>query len=138
MSANKSVHKLPRFIELEIKGSSEIGFISISEYPINLPFEIKRVYWTYSTPENIVRGNHAHINLEQVIVAVSGKIIFYLESKNGEKMKFLLDNPKKALYIPEGYWRTIKFVDNAVLLCLASKPYSEKDYIRNYSYFKTI
>jgi len=114
-------------------GSSALGFITIAE---QLPFEIKRVYWTYYAPHEVIRGHHAHKNLRQVIFAVSGVITFELENKQGEKQQFVLEKPELGLYIPQYYWRTIKFSHNAVLLCLASEAFDEGDYIRDYSEFK--
>ena len=128
--------KEPHIIDLGAIGESSLGYITVVEELKNIPFEIKRVYWTYFTPNNVIRGQHAHKKLEQVIVAVSGIITFELEDVSGNKKEFILDNPQKALYIPPMYWRTIKFSHNAVLLCLASEFYNEQDYIRNYQKFK--
>jgi dTDP-4-dehydrorhamnose 3,5-epimerase-like enzyme len=101
----------------------------------NIPFEIKRIYWTYYTPQNIIRGFHAHKELQQMIFAVSGKIIFDVEDANREKKQFVLDQPHIGLYLPPYTWREIQFSHNAVLMCLASEVYDEKDYIRNYEDF---
>ena len=68
-------------------------------------------------------------------MAVSGIIEFTLTDKENNKQLFILDNPDKALFIPEGYWRDIKFSHNAVLLCLASEVYEEEDYIRDMNNF---
>ena len=59
----------PTIIEFPKIGSSELGYITIAEAQKNIPFDIKRVYWTYFTPQDVVRGGHAHKNLEQVIFA---------------------------------------------------------------------
>ncbi|HEY6161622.1 MAG TPA: FdtA/QdtA family cupin domain-containing protein [Bacteroidia bacterium] len=126
----------PYIIEFSSIGSSDLGFITVAEYPKNIPFEVKRTYWTYFTPHHVERGNHAHKELEQVVVAVCGSIEFELESQEGKKSNFRLDNPDKALFIPKRYWRTIRFTHNAVLLCLASLEYSAEDYIRDYEEFK--
>ena len=128
--------KEPKEITFQSIGQPDLGYISVAQYEELVPFEIKRVYWTYFTPNHIVRGNHAHKQLKQVIVAVSGVIDFTLEDPNGNTFEFVLDNPNKGIYIPEGYWRTIRFSHSAVLLCLASENYDEKDYIRDYSEFK--
>lgn len=128
--------KIPYLIDLKPLGSNEIGFLTVAEFPYMVPFEVKRVYWTYSTPYDVERGSHAHKELEQFIVAVAGKIELDLESKDGKLLKYTLDHPAKALYIPKGYWRTIRFTPDAVLLCLASLKYDEGDYIRDYTEFK--
>ncbi len=128
--------KKPHEITFASIGKPELGYISVAQYEDLVPFEIKRVYWTYFTPNHIIRGNHAHKQLQQVIVAVSGIIDFTLEDAEGNKFEYVLDNPNKGIFIPEGYWRTIRFSHSAVLLCLASENYDENDYIRDYSAFK--
>ncbi len=126
----------PHYLNLDKIGNSSLGFITVAENLINIPFEIKRVYWTYFTPQDVMRGGHAHKNLEQVIFAVSGTIEFNTEDKKGNKETFILDNPTRGIYLPKLVWRDIKFSHNAVLLCLASELYSENDYFRNYEDFK--
>ena len=114
---------------------TNLGYISVGENHENIPFEIKRVYWTYYTPQDVTRGGHAHYDLEQVIVAVSGTITFTTEDLQGNKSEFILDSPEKGLYIPKLIWRDIKFSHNAVLLCMASEKYIAADYIRDYKTF---
>jgi dTDP-4-dehydrorhamnose 3,5-epimerase-like enzyme len=125
----------PRVFNLKSIGSADLGYITVAEYQNQISFEIKRVYWTYYTPNQVTRGHHAHKALQQCIFAVSGKIEFELINPNGEKLNFILDSPEKGLYIPKMYWRTIKFSHNAVLLCLASEIYVEDDYIRDFDEF---
>lgn len=123
----------PHVLNLGKLGNAEIGYLSVAE---TLPFPIKRVYWTYDVPADVLRGHHAHRDLEQLIMAVSGTIEMELESVTGEKETFVLRHPWEALYIPRLYWRTITFSEKAVLLCLASMEYGEEDYIRDYAEFK--
>ena len=125
----------PTIITFKKIGESNLGYISVAEAQKNIPFHIKRVYWTYYTPQDVIRGGHAHLQLEQVIVAVSGTIAFMTEDLQGNKAEFILDSPEKGLYIPKHIWRDLKFSHNAVLLCLASEKYSEGDYIREYEKF---
>ncbi|MEG0925733.1 MULTISPECIES: sugar 3,4-ketoisomerase [Chryseobacterium] len=128
-------HK-PHILLLDKIGSSELGYITIAEAQKDVPFDIQRVYWTYYTPQDVTRGGHAHKKLQQVIFAVSGTITFNTEDKEGNKETFVLDHPTKGLYIPELIWRDIQFTHNAVLLCLASELYDEKDYFRDFEEFK--
>ncbi|GHT73805.1 dTDP-6-deoxy-3,4-keto-hexulose isomerase [Bacteroidia bacterium] len=125
----------PYIIEFNQIGSSALGYITVAEKLKNIPFDIKRVYWTYFTPNDVQRGGHAHYELQQVIFAVSGQIWFNTEDVDGNKQKYLLDMPNKGLYMPKMTWRDIKFSHSAVLLCLASELYDEKDYIRDYQQF---
>jgi len=127
--------KEPCLINLSCVGEPKLGYVSVAQFP-EVPFAVKRVYWTYYTPNGVIRGHHAHKKLQQIICAVSGSIKFQFENKAGIKFDFLLDNPSKVLYVPPGYWRTIELSHNAVLLCLASEEYTEEDYIRNYDDFK--
>ena len=129
------MYKTPKFISFNKIGSPNLGYISVGENPENIPFEIKRVYWTYYTPQDVTRGGHAHYDLEQVIVAVSGTITFNTEDLQGNKVEFILDSPDKGLFIPKLIWRDIKFSHNAVLLCMASEKYIASDYIRDYKTF---
>ncbi|WP_295809024.1 FdtA/QdtA family cupin domain-containing protein [uncultured Apibacter sp.] len=128
----------PHIIELSKIGSSALGYITVAEENLNIPFEIKRVYWTYFTPQDVQRGGHAHKELKQMIFAVSGIIEFRTEDIYGNKETFILNSPENGLFIPSKIWRDIKFSHNAVLLCLASEFYLENDYIRDYDEFKKL
>lgn len=125
----------PRLISFPAIGASQLGFISVAETGINVPFPIKRVYWTYYTPNDVERGGHSHKQLEQLIFAVSGTIEFTTEDLLGNRQVFVLDKPHIGLYIPKEIWRTIRFSHSAVLLCLASELYDETDYIRDHEAF---
>ena len=126
----------PKIIKFSSIGSSTEGYITVAEYQKNLPFEIKRVYWTYYTPQNIIRGHHAHKDLHQVIFVVNGKIEFKTEDRFGNYNLYVLEKPNEGLYLPPLTWREIKFSHSAVLLCLASEIYLEEDYFRDYDQFK--
>ncbi|MFY0631078.1 MAG: WxcM-like domain-containing protein [Flavobacteriaceae bacterium] len=126
----------PHIIKFDQIGSSSLGYISVAEIEDQIPFDIKRVYWTYFTPNNVQRGFHAHKELFQVIVAVSGIIKFKLIDNEGKEEVYTLDDPSIGLFIPKKYWREISFSHNAVLLCLASEKYDENDYIRDFNDFK--
>ncbi|WP_346983877.1 FdtA/QdtA family cupin domain-containing protein [Chryseobacterium sp. POE27] len=126
----------PQYFSLDKIGNSYLGYITVAESLKNIPFEIKRVYWTYYTPQDVTRGGHAHRKLEQLIFAVSGRIEFNTINLEGIEETFILDSPSKGLYLPRLIWRDIKFSHSAVLLCLASELYDESDYFRNYQDFK--
>ena len=126
----------PHIISYPSHGASNLGYITVAEWEKNVPFEIRRVYWTYYTPNNIERGGHAHHELCQVLVAVSGIIDIATEDRDGNKETFILNSPDKGLLLPPPYWHTMRFSHNAVLVSLASMVYSEADYIRDYQRFK--
>lgn len=127
---------IPHIINFSKIGSQDLGYITVAETQKDTPFDIKRVYWTYYTPQDVIRGGHAHKELQQVIFAVSGTIEFNTLDLEGNKDTFILDSPSKGLYIPKLIWRDIKFSHSAVLLCLASEIYDEADYFRDFEEFK--
>ena len=125
----------PTLIEFKKIGDPSLGYISVAELEDTIPFEIKRVYWTYYTPDHVQRGGHAHKKLQQVLVAVSGSIEIVLKDIYSKEYDYKLDTPSKGLFVPNGYWRDLKFSHNAVLVCIASDIYKEDDYIRDLSKF---
>jgi len=126
----------PYLIEFKKLGSSDIGYISVSENKNQIPFNSERVFWTYYTPEEVVRGRHAHYKTEQVLIALAGRIIVNIEMPDGEKMIFTLDKPNVGLYVPPHCWHTMQYSHSCVQLVLASTKYDESDYIRKYEDFK--
>jgi len=101
----------------------------------DIPFDIKRVYYMYGTTPGTKRGFHAHIDLEQVAVCVSGHCVIDVEHQSGTE-SYRLDSPDKALYMGGLVWREIRdFSEDCVLMVLASDCYSEADYIRDYDVF---
>jgi dTDP-4-dehydrorhamnose 3,5-epimerase-like enzyme len=130
--------KGPYLIEFPKVGASDIGFISIAEHPQQIPFEIKRTFWTYYTPESVLRGRHAHHRTEQVLVAVAGRIIVTTELADGQVELFRLEDPHVGLYVPPYVWHTMQYSHSAVQLVMASLPYNAEDYIRDHSDFQRI
>ncbi|MFN3404008.1 MAG: sugar 3,4-ketoisomerase [Cytophagaceae bacterium] len=126
----------PKLIKFQQIGEKEIGYISVAQYDQNLPFEVKRVYWVYGTPENVERGNHAHREGKTVLVAVAGEVEVILENIKGEEMVFLLNDPNVGLFVPNLHWRKIHIKNHGALISLASMEYKEEDYIREYEIFK--
>ena len=101
----------------------------------DLPFEIKRVYYIYDTLEDVRRGFHAHRNLQQILICVSGSCKIHLDDGT-DTAEVLLDKPYEGLYISNNMWREMyDFTPGAVLLVLASEHYDESDYIRDYDVF---
>ena len=101
----------------------------------HIPFAVKRIYYIYDTLPGVRRGFHAHRNLEQVLICVSGSCKIHLDN-GSETAEVVLDNPNTGLYISNDMWREMyDFTPGAVLLVLASEHYDEADYIRNYDDF---
>ena len=103
-----------------------------------VPFEVKRIFWTYYTPESIVRGRHAHHTTEQVLIAAAGRIIVTTELADGTIQTFRLEDPHVGLYVPPHAWHTMQYSHSAVQLVLASVAYLEADYIRDYDKFREV
>lgn len=111
------------------------GNLTVAEGLKNVPFDIKRVYWLYDIPAGEGRGGHAHKQIKQLLIAVSGS--FHVTLDNGkEKQTYLLNHPYQALLIDTGIWRTLDdFSSSAVCVVLASDWYEEEDYIYDYNDF---
>jgi hypothetical protein len=101
----------------------------------HIPFEIERVYYLYDVPGGSVRGGHAHKQLQQLIVSVMGAFDVILD--DGYKKKTVrLDRAYFGLYVPNMIWRELEnFSSGGICLVLASLPYDESDYYRNYDEF---
>lgn len=111
------------------------GNITAVEAMTHVPFEIARVYYLYDIPGGIARGGHGHRQLEQIMVAVMGS--FDIVFDDGERKKTMtLNRAYDGIYIPRMIWRELlNFSSGAVCLVLASLPYDEGDYFRDYEEF---
>lgn len=101
-----------------------------------IPFAIKRVYYLFRTKKDITRGMHAHSDLKQVMLCVTGSCKILLD--NGVvKESTILNSPTKGLLVEGLVWREMsQFSPNCVLLVIASEHFDETDYIRDYEEFK--
>lgn len=108
------------------------GNLTVAESMKQVPFDVRRVYWTYDVPSGESRGGHAHRQCRELIIAISGS--FTVTIDNGkEKQSFHLNHPWQGLLVETGVWRTLDdFSSGAVCLVLASDPFEEADYIREY------
>ncbi len=126
-----------KLIELP-KISDPRGNLSFIEGGQHIPFDIKRVYYLYDVPGGSDRGSHAHKNLHQFIVAMSGSFDVVLDDGR-EKKRFHLNRSYYGLYVCPMMWRELdNFSSGAVCMVLASAHFSEADYIRDYSQFLTV
>ncbi len=117
------------------KISDPHGNLSFIEAGKDIPFDIKRVYYLYDVPGGSDRGSHAHKNLHQFIVAMSGSFDVLLDDGK-KKKRFHLNRSYNGLYVCPMMWRYLdNFSSGAVCMVLASSHYDEADYIRDYSDF---
>ncbi len=117
------------------KISDPRGNLSFIEGGQHIPFDIKRVYYLYDVPGGSDRGSHAHKNLHQFIVAMSGSFDVVLDDGKEEK-RFHLNRSYYGLYVCPMMWRELdNFSSGSVCMVLASERYDELDYIRDYSQF---
>lgn len=127
--ANAQIMDIPKIIANDGRGN-----LSIVELDF-LPYKIKRVYYLYDIPSDTVRGGHAHKELYQFLIAVSGSFDVVLDDGTQTK-RFHLNRPYQGLLIPSGLWRVLEnFSAGAVCLSLVSESYDETDYIRSYQDF---
>jgi hypothetical protein len=111
------------------------GNLSFIEGDVHVPFAIKRVYYLYDVPGGSDRGSHAHKNLHQFIIAMSGSYDVLLDDGK-EKKRFHLNRSYYGLYVCPMIWRYLdNFSSGAVCMVLASSHFNEEDYIRNYESF---
>ena len=129
-------HKVEQ-IRFNTHGDDRGQLIALESLSDEIPFEVKRVYYIYDTTPGTVRGKHAHKELKQVLICVSGACTIECEAPDGSKCQHRLDWPDRGLLIEGLVWREMKeFSKDAVLLVLASEHYDETDYIRDYNKFK--
>lgn len=122
-------------VELDKHHSDRKGNLSVVENGVTLPFDVRRVYYLYDVPGGESRGAHAHKELSQLIVAASGSFNVVLDDGKC-KRTFFLNRPNIGLYVKPGMWRDLcDFSSGGVCMVLASHPYDESDYIRDYNEF---
>ena len=112
------------------------GCLTFIEGSHHVPFDIRRVYYLYDVPGAGERGGHAHKNLQQLLIALSGSFDVHLD--DGVSRKSVgLNRPWTGLLIPRMIWREINnFSGGSVCLVLASLNYDESDYYRDYGAFR--
>jgi WxcM-like protein len=112
------------------------GNLTFIEGTRHVPFEIKRVYYLYDVPGGAERGGHAHRNLHQLIIAMSGSFDVVLNDGTQQK-RFHLNRSYFGMYVCPMIWRELdNFSSGSVCMVLASNLYDEADYFRDYQEFR--
>jgi hypothetical protein len=111
------------------------GRLTFVNNNVEVPFEVKRIYYLYDIPSGESRGGHAHKKLEQLIIAVTGSFDLIVDDGQ-DKYTYHLNRPNMGVYLPKGLWRELdNFSAGATCLVLASTEYLAEDYLRDYEEF---
>ncbi|WP_394180930.1 sugar 3,4-ketoisomerase [Marinomonas posidonica] len=125
---------LIKWIEFPPLGDDRGSLVAL-ESQQSIPFDLKRVYCIFGTKEGVSRGFHAHKQLKQVAVCVTGRCRMVLDDGR-QREEIWLDLATKGILIEDMVWREMHdFSEDCVLLVLASEHYDESDYIRSYNDF---
>lgn len=118
-------------VSYQVHGDSRGSLIAL-ESCRNIPFDIRRIYYIFATGSDVVRGKHAHKNLKQVLICVSGSCSVLLD--NGTEREVIrLENPWEGIYIYGFVWREMMdFSADCVLLALVDQLFNQDDYIYDY------
>ena len=127
---------LMKWIEFESLGDERGGLVALEiGHDKKIPFEVRRVYYIHRTEQGVIRGLHAHRNLQQVAICLSGKCRVVLDDGKRREETWL-DSPLRGLLIGNLTWRELHdFSPDCVVLVLASEHYDESDYVRSYNEF---
>lgn len=125
-------------LEFQERGD-ERGHLVIAEGAKDIPFEIKRVFYIYGTQGDVVRGQHANLNSQFVLINIAGTSKVRVQDGKAYEEVFVLDKPNMGLYLPNMVWKDMyDFSSDSILLVLASEHYDEYEYIRDYTEFVDI
>lgn len=117
------------------KIKNRAGNITVATNEIELPFNVKRVFYLYDIPGGESRGAHAHIECHQFLIAASGSFEVLLDDGNVKRL-VQLNRPYNGLHIPPLMWASeINFSSGSICLVLASDIYNAKDYLTDYQKF---
>ena len=128
----------PQMLEFKQNGD-ERGRLVICEGGIDIPFDIKRIFYIYGSDKDVVRGQHANRETEFVLINVAGTSKVKVKDGKGNEVIFELNRPHTGIYLPKMIWKDMyDFSEDSVLLCLASEHYKPEEYIRDYEQFVKI
>lgn len=115
---------------------SEVGTLNIFEVQKHIDFDIKRVFILNDIKEEVLRGNHAHKNTDQLLICLTGEIEVFTEMPDESIYSFILTNSKVGLFLPAEAWHYMKYRKNSIQLVCASNHYDELDYLRTKQDYK--
>lgn len=122
-----------KIIEFTDLGDERGNLVVIEGDGMDIPFEIKRVFYIYGSDSEVIRGQHANRETEFLLVNVSGTSKVKIDNGT-ESEVILLNRPRMGLYLSSMVWKDMyDFSEDSVLLVLASRHYDASEYIRDYS-----
>ena len=126
-----------KFLNLKTIIASDGNLIPI-ESDMDIPFDIKRIFYVYGVKDQNDRGKHSHYKTKQLLICLNGEIEVLCDDGK-KKKRYFLSKPNEAVYIPELIWDEQKYMsEDSVLLVLSNTHYDEKDYIESYDDFLKI
>ena len=133
----KIITKNCEFIQLQKIVDERDGVLNIAEAGLQIPFEIKRVYFITDLDfRSAARGHHAHKELQQVIFCINGSFKLVVHDGSSQQ-EILLDTPEQGIFLGKKLWHTMsEFSVDCIILVLASDEFNESDYIRDFNEFK--
>ena len=127
-----------KMLEFQQKGDKR-GHLVIVEGQRDIPFDIKRIFYIYGSESNVVRGQHANLRSEFVLINVAGRSKVRVKDGMGNEAVFSLNRPHTGIYLPQMVWKDMyDFSEDSVLLVLSSEHYDPQEYIRDYNEFVRI
>lgn len=131
-------YKKIQMLEFPQRGDNR-GQLVIVEGGIDIPFEIKRIFYIYGSDSDVVRGQHANKKSEFILINVAGQSKVKVKDGKGNEAIFSLNRPHTGIYLPCLVWKDMyDFSEDSVLLCLSSEHYDAEEYIRSYDEFVTL
>ena len=117
----------------------ERGNLVVVEGGQAIPFDIKRIFYIYGSDTEVVRGSHANLRSEFVMINVSGTSKVKVD--NGHETRIIeLNRPRMGLYLKSNVWKEMyEFSADSVLLVLSNEHYDPEEYVRDYEeYLKMV
>ncbi len=129
-----------QMLEFQQHGDDRGHLVVIEGGGIDIPFDIKRIFYIYGSDDTVVRGQHANEKTEFILINMVGQCKVKVSDGKGNEAVFLLNRPHTGVYLPKMVWKDMyDFSADSVLLCLASEHYDSSEYIRQYDdYLKMI
>lgn len=133
-----NVINMAQMLEFSQKGDDR-GHLVIVEGGVDIPFDIKRIFYIYGSDQNVIRGQHANRKSEFVLINVAGTSKVKVRDGKGNEAIYSLNRPHTGIYLPKMVWKDMyDFSEDSVLLVLASEHYDSDEYIRSYDEFEKI